>query len=182
MTRIYLVRHGEAAAGFSDHKDPGLSALGQQQAETVAQSLSALTGAVLYSSPLARARETAAPLETLRGVKAGIEPALAEIPSPSTDLAERAQWLGAAMAGAWTALPQAQQAFRNALVARLLEQAEDAIFFSHFVAINLAVGAAMGDTRMHIFSPTNASVTELATDGQSLQLVGLGAEAQTRVN
>lgn len=182
MTRIFLVRHGEAAAGFSDHTDPGLSSLGQQQAETAAQSLGALTGATLFSSPLARARETAAPLEALRGTVAGIEPALAEIPSPTNDLTERAQWLGTAMAGPWTTLPNAQQAFRNALVERLLRQADDAIFFTHFVAINLAVGAAMGDDRMHIFSPTNASVTELATDGKALQLVALGAEAQTRVN
>ena len=29
---IYLVRHGEAAASWGDHPDPGLSELGQKQA------------------------------------------------------------------------------------------------------------------------------------------------------
>ena len=36
---IYLVRHGEAAAGWGDHPDPGLSALGQKQAKAVAVEL-----------------------------------------------------------------------------------------------------------------------------------------------
>ncbi len=39
MAKIHLVRHGEAAAGFGTHKDPGLSELGQKQAESVAHLL-----------------------------------------------------------------------------------------------------------------------------------------------
>ncbi|MFP6853687.1 MAG: hypothetical protein VB939_10800 [Pseudomonadales bacterium] len=31
MSNIYMVRHGEAAAGFDRHVDPGLSKLGKDQ-------------------------------------------------------------------------------------------------------------------------------------------------------
>ena len=36
MARIYMVRHGRAAAGFGESHDPGLDELGQKQAEEVA--------------------------------------------------------------------------------------------------------------------------------------------------
>ncbi|MEM1230184.1 MAG: histidine phosphatase family protein [Pseudomonadota bacterium] len=182
MARLYLIRHGEAAAGFAGHRDPGLSDLGREQAHAVARALASVTQAELYSSPLARAQETAAPLAELQNRAPQIEPALAEIPSPTDDLAERARWLREAMSGRWQALPPAQRAFREALVARLIAQATDAIFFSHFVAINLAVGAATGDDRMHLFAPDNGSITELETDGQRLTLIAQGREASTYIN
>jgi broad specificity phosphatase PhoE len=39
MARIYMVRHGQAEAGFGGAMDPGLNALGREQAEAVAQIL-----------------------------------------------------------------------------------------------------------------------------------------------
>ena len=39
MTDIWLVRHGEASAAFGEDLDPGLSALGHQQAEAAEQQL-----------------------------------------------------------------------------------------------------------------------------------------------
>ena len=44
MARIdlFLVRHGEAAAGYAEHRDPGLSPLGAEQAALAAQRLTAL--------------------------------------------------------------------------------------------------------------------------------------------
>ena len=36
MLKLYLVRHGEAAAAWGDHDDPGLSPLGQAQATDAA--------------------------------------------------------------------------------------------------------------------------------------------------
>jgi probable phosphoglycerate mutase len=38
-TRCFLVRHGEAAAHWGEEEDPGLSALGRQQAERAAGEL-----------------------------------------------------------------------------------------------------------------------------------------------
>ena len=94
MTQIHLVRHGKAAAGFGSHKDPGLDGLGRRQAQAVAAMLHEQHGEdrpVLFSSPLARAFETSEPLAQQWNCKVGIEPRVAEIPSPTEDLQERAR-------------------------------------------------------------------------------------------
>lgn len=62
MATLFLVRHGRAAAGFDGHHDPGLDDLGRTQAISAAAHLAPLGPLAIYSSPLARARETAIPL------------------------------------------------------------------------------------------------------------------------
>ncbi len=62
MPRITMVRHGQAAAGFSDDLDPGLSALGREQADAAAAALAPIGPQPIIASPLRRCRETAAPL------------------------------------------------------------------------------------------------------------------------
>ncbi|MBL6823925.1 MAG: histidine phosphatase family protein, partial [Luminiphilus sp.] len=61
MTQIWLVRHGEAAASWEKDPDPGLSALGREQAERTALMLSDVVPehARVVSSPLLRAQQTA---------------------------------------------------------------------------------------------------------------------------
>ena len=78
MTRIHLVRHGQAAAGFGAHKDPGLNDIGRQQAAAVAELLAPLGPLPIYSSPLARAYETAQPLASLWECEVLLEPRVAE--------------------------------------------------------------------------------------------------------
>ena len=39
MGKIYMIRHGKAAAGWDGDADPGLDATGHVQAEAVAQDL-----------------------------------------------------------------------------------------------------------------------------------------------
>jgi broad specificity phosphatase PhoE len=179
MPRLYLVRHGEAAAGFGDHHDPSLSALGREQALATAKRLSAMTPVDLISSPLARARETAAPLEALWQQVARIEPAVAEIPSPTEDLEARTNWLRGVMAGNWDQAGAPSIAWRNQVIACLCALPRDTIVFSHFVAINVAVGHALGDDRVTCFIPDNASVTVVESDGQRLTLIEKGQERAT---
>ena len=185
MTQIHLVRHGKAAAGFGSHKDPGLDELGLRQARAVANMLDKRLGddrPLLFSSPLARAMETSQPLAQQWHCEVGIEYRVAEIPSPTEDLQERAQWLQTAMQGGWSALSEDAQAWRQTLVEHLLSQTKDCIVFSHFVAINAAVGAATNDDRMRIFAPDNCSVTTLDNSGGQLAVVALGVTADTHVN
>jgi len=52
MSRIYMVRHGKAEAGFGEGMDPGLDARGRSQAEAVAQTLKAKGPLPIISSPL----------------------------------------------------------------------------------------------------------------------------------
>ena len=56
-----MVRHGRAAAGFSEDADPGLDEIGHQQAIEAAQKLNSVLPVAIISSPLKRALETAKP-------------------------------------------------------------------------------------------------------------------------
>ncbi len=186
MTSIYLIRHGQAAASFTDDADPGLSELGQQQAMTAAEALSGLGALTVVSSPLKRARQTA---EAYRHRQAGqqagsilIEERVSEIPSFGLGIEERGPWLREIMTGHWSEQRQALQAWRQTLIDCLQSQSRDCAIFSHFVAINVAVGYAEGNDAVIVFRPDNASITELATDGTSLSLIARGAEAVTQVN
>jgi len=181
MATIFLVRHGRAAAGFDGHADPGLDATGRSQAEATARFLAPLGPFAVYSSPLARARETALPLVERWGVEAVIEPRVAEIPSPTEDLAERARWLREAMQGRWRDLPEELRGWRRSLIDCLLDLKDDSVVFCHFVAINVAVGEALNDDRLVAFRPDNGSVTRLANDDGRLRIIELGSEASTHV-
>ena len=183
MARIYLVRHGKAAAGFDGHLDPGLDETGQREARDTAQTLAPLGPLALRSSPLARAMETAAPLAALWEQVPVIEERVAEIPSPTEDLTARAQWLRNMMAGGWSAVPELAD-WRSRLVDCLRQLSEDTVIFSHFIAINVAVGEATEDERVVCFRPNNGSITiiENSDGGPALSLIELGDQANTRVN
>ena len=189
MPTIYLVRHGKAAAGFGSHPDPGLNELGQAQAQATARTLAELarpgSGQAplpIYSSPLARAQQTAQPLCKLWNCDYTIEPRVAEIPSPTEDLSQRSAWLQGIMAGTWDALDTSLQQWRTNLAQCLLDLKESSVLFSHYVAINAAVGVAQSDNRMVVFRPDNASVTTLSNDNGKLRVLELGGEAVTFVN
>ena len=79
------------------------------------------------------------------------------------------------MAGRWSDTPGLEP-FRNGIVATLLGQTEDTAVFSHYVAINAAVGAAMGRAEVMVFKPAHCSITVLSSDGGILKLVEQGAE------
>jgi broad specificity phosphatase PhoE len=181
MPILHLIRHGKAAAGWGDDADPGLDAEGSRQAEAAAELLASLGPLALATSPLRRARETASALERRWARAAVIDQAIAEIPSPVADLGKRATWLTDVMQGRWTALEPALQAWRTQLVAALLRYPGDTVLFTHFIAINVAVGQALGDDRVVCFRPEYCSCTVLDTAGSVLRLVRRGQEAATRV-
>ncbi len=182
MALIHLVRHGRAAASFAEAADPGLDDLGRSQAEAVASRWSGRPAIAVLSSPLRRTQETAAPLASRWSVTPLIEARIAEIPSPAgLGLSERGAWLQAAMQSTWGSLDPVFLRWRDDVVAALLSLPADCIVFSHFVAINAAVGAAMGDDRMVVFRPDNCSETVLESSDGKLRVVSLGAEGETRV-
>jgi broad specificity phosphatase PhoE len=67
--------------------------------------------------------------------------------------------------------------WREALVAALLAQTRDTVIFSHFVAINTTLGAAIGDDRIGLFSPDNCSVTVFEVMDGTLKLAEKGRES-----
>jgi broad specificity phosphatase PhoE len=184
MARIYMVRHGKAAAGFGEDMDPGLDATGQAQAKAAAENLKGRGPLPIVSSPLKRCRETAAPLTALWKKTPAIEPRVAEIPSPKgMTLEQRVVWLRNHMGGHWTGSDPGLEQWRDDCVAAVLALEEDTVVFSHYVAINVVMGSAVGDDRVVVFSPDNCSITVFDNSSGKLRLVEKGNEASlTKVN
>lgn len=183
MPRLYLVRHGRAEAGFGEASDPGLDERGLKQAEVAAARLAPLGPLTVRTSPLKRARETAAPLAALWKKKAIVDEAVAEIPSPNMGLAERIEWLRGFMRGSWKEADAGLAEWREKVIVDITGIKADTVIFSHFIAINVAAGAALDDDRVVVFSPDNCSVTVFDVTGKTLSLVERGHEAEaTKVN
>lgn len=184
MPRLHLVRHGHAAAGWADHVDPGLDAVGAAQAEAVAARLAGeLAVRPIVSSPLLRTQQTAAPLARRWSSTIELAGPFGEIPSPSSDPAERAAWLESVMVSRWSDLGPLVGSWRDRLVAATQAVPVDTIVFTHFVAINALVAAAEGRPETVVFLPANASVTLLDVDAGSgaLTVVRRGEEATPEV-
>ncbi len=185
-TRCFLVRHGEATAHWGEEEDPGLSALGRQQAEQAAEELVARRipqDCAILSSPKARARETAAPFAARLRREVSLAPPFREIPAP-VPLAERRDWLRAFLRERWSSCHHAEVlAWRQGLFDGLSALDRPAAIFTHFLVINTVVGYALGQDEVLAFWPDNGSVHEIAIlPGGSLQVVRLGAELETVVN
>jgi broad specificity phosphatase PhoE len=179
--RLTLVRHGRAAAGWDGHHDPGLDETGRAQADALAADIGAAGPIAIVVSPLRRTRETAVPLEARWGVEARVEPAVAEIPSPTDDLAARTAWLRTLMGGTWSDHAPELRGWCDGVVGALLALPSDTVVVTHFVAINVAVGRATDDDRAMCFQPDYCSQTVLEHDGERLSLVALGRDATTTV-
>jgi len=178
------VRHGRAAAGWDDDPDPPLDDVGRGQADAVAERLAATIGrpVPVVASPLLRCRQTAAPVAARWGVEVEIEPLVAEIPSPAgVPMGERVAWLRTTMVGRWSELGPRYVGFRDAVVGCLLAASSPMVVVSHFVAINAAIGAAIGDDRMVLRSLDNCSVTVLDVEDGVLHLIEGGHEADTLI-
>ncbi len=187
MPKLHLVRHGRAAAGWNVDPDPALDDLGRRQSIDVAERLERLGPLAVYTSPLRRCRETSHPLGARWGVDAVVEPRVAEIPSPEGHTLEtRIDWLRAAMAGSWSELIASDGRryadYRTELLAALSELEADAVVFSHFIAINVVIGAATNDDRIVIASLDNCSVTTVTSDGRGgFSIDRIGNEADTLI-
>jgi broad specificity phosphatase PhoE len=192
LATLYLVRHAKPASTYGDSIDPGLDETGHAQALRVAQELQALPIRLpVYTSPLRRCRETARPLADAWGVQSNVLPEIGEVPSPPLSLKERQEWLRKGMASDWAALQASAPpgspdyaAWRGALLDVVRAMSGDAVIFSHFIAINVIVGAANKSDRVLSFRPDHASVTvvEAGQDGISIKALGreVGA-AETNV-
>lgn len=175
---IYLVRHGEAAANWGEHPDPGLSTKGQLQAESAAQRLSDLGADNLICSPMRRCRETAAPFAQKLGRVTMVNPDVSEIVTPQ-GVEDRVTWLRDLMAGQW---PDEMMAWRRGAYHAVCDLPDGTAIFSHFVAINAIVGMAKQDRSVLIFKPDHCSITRLEHDGNGgLCVAELGGDAVTKI-
>jgi broad specificity phosphatase PhoE len=186
VTRVHLVRHGRAAAGWDRDPDPGLDDVGRAQATSAADRLELLAAPsplTVITSPLRRCRHTAAVLCERWVISPRIDESIAEIPSPhGVAMSERVAWLRRAVLGTWTDLGEPYTTFRDGVVARIRGFEADTVVFSHFVAINAVIGACVGDDRIVIRHLDNCSITVVDVDAAGqLTLVEGGHEADTLI-
>lgn len=184
MPRLHLVRHGRAKAAWVDHLDPGLHLDGWAQAEAVAADLGGRMAPIpIWSSPLLRTQETAAPLADAWLANVRLAPAFGEIPSPSTEPGERRAWLASAMLAHWSDLGPEIDRWRSGLLDAVRGVDEDVVVFTHFIAINAVVGAAEERPEVVVFAPAYASVTVVDVDPASgaLMIAHRGSEATPEV-
>jgi len=172
MTRLLLVRHARPDADFATARDPGLDDVGRRQADALAARLGVQSPRPIVSSPLRRARETAAPLARRWGWPVDVLDAVGEIPVPEGDPAERAAWLRDALERRWDEVDDGLLRWRARLLEALVALPGDTVVVTHFVAINTAVGAATGDDRLASCAPGHASITELVVTDGSLAIPG----------
>ncbi len=79
--KLYIIRHGQPASqepGYTGGENPGLSKLGQVQAQRTAEQIAEWGIDTLYSSTYRRAIETALPIHEKLGVPWHMWPALSE--------------------------------------------------------------------------------------------------------
>jgi broad specificity phosphatase PhoE len=160
--------------------DPGLADLGREQAQRVLHALEHDEVAAVYTSPAARARETAQPLAEALGLEAVVEPGIAEFDADETSYVP-VEELRAADDPRWHALVRGDLsqttvdpvAFRNRVVAAVegvvgRHPGERVVLFTHSGTLNAYAGHVLGQPRAIWFAPAYASVSRIgaARDGR----------------
>jgi len=186
----YLVRHGESAFNaekrIQGQMDVPLSALGLRQADALANALADHTIVAVYSSPLARAVQTAKPLAARHGLQVERDPRLMEIHAGILqglcyeEMAERHPECAAKWADGDPdyIIPEGES--RRALMARGLEVFEEifaagkspAVVVAHGGLLAAALKALLGIApERNPFRFYNASISKLVVESQIKLLV-----------
>jgi broad specificity phosphatase PhoE len=183
MSRLFLIRHAEPAAGWGGNEaDPGLTDLGRQQAAEAAEALWGLGPLDIVCSPMRRCCETAAPYAERRSAQPRIDDRISEVVAPAV-ITDRPAWLHANFPWAdgvprrrWDDVAQGLQLWRDDAVNAMRELTRDSVVFTHFIAANAIVSAVTESEETIVYRPAHASITELELDQDVLRLVRLGAE------
>ncbi|MEJ8277899.1 bifunctional RNase H/acid phosphatase [Pseudonocardia spirodelae] len=177
--RMILLRHGQTELSverrYSGHGDPELTGLGQEQAAAAARALAArlarqdVRPAVILSSPLRRARQTAAAVAETTGAELTVRDALIETDFGGwegltfTEARERDPELHGAWLGSPDVAPPGGESFRavaervEAERRRIVEEfaGETVVLVSHVTPIKMLLRTALGSGdevlyRMHL--------------------------------
>ncbi|MEQ1706905.1 MAG: histidine phosphatase family protein [Terricaulis sp.] len=183
MVRLFLIRHGEPQQAWGgSESDPGLCERGAAQAQRATERLRTEGPLSVLSSPMRRCRETAAPFADLTKACVLVEPNVSEVATPA-GIADRRAWLqdnfpwrGANAARHWATIDPATRGWRERLLAAVCAIDSNSAIFTHFIAINTVVGAALNRDETIVCKPDFASITELRLEREILHLMSHGAE------
>lgn len=186
---LFLIRHADAIPEEDEiipsgiYDDLPLSRAGRKQAQALAERLSGLSFDAIYSSPLRRCLETAAPLAERLGMTPIIVEGLKEIklgnirplPDDGKDLAALTKALQdrqidivrvAGETGHWDGIPDSEQsiAFRSRVVETLDEIVSKHIgqrilAFAHGGVINAYIAEVLGLEKDFFFPAANTSIS-----------------------
>lgn len=201
-TELYFVRHADALPGADEvvlghYDEQSLSELGRRQAQALAEHLRELSLAAIYSAPLGRAQQTAAPIAATHGLDIAIEPGLREVElgplhprlDTSATPADFADALRARLrevaaiavgSGSWAAIPGAEPS--ESLRARVAEAVariaaahpgQRVALFSHAGTINVFFATALGIERDYFFPAINTSVSVARVKGSRTLVMAL---------
>ena len=174
---LVLVRHAlPVRIDATDHggpADPGLADLGWQQAVRVVEALALDQVTALYSSPAARALETAEPLAAKLGLTPEVVDGLSEFDREHGSYVP-VEELRAENDPRWHALVKGElqdsgvdpRAFREGVVAAVEDIAGRhpggrAVLMTHSGVINAYAGHVAGQERVLWFAPAYASLTRI---------------------
>jgi broad specificity phosphatase PhoE len=193
---LFIVRHADAIPDKDEIIPSGiydnlpLSRIGREQAQALAERLSSLNFDAMYSSPLRRCLETAAPLALRLGMTPIIADGLKEIklgnirplPDDGQDLAALTKALQerqldivriAGETGHWDIIPDSEpsKAFRKRVVETMDEIAHNHIgqrvlAFAHGGVINAYVAETLGLQKDFFFPAANTSITVVRAAGK----------------
>jgi 2,3-bisphosphoglycerate-dependent phosphoglycerate mutase len=196
IAELFLIRHADAIPEADEiipsgiYDDLPLSRVGREQARALAERLKPLGFHALYTSPLRRCQETAAPLLEHLRVSATIVPDIKEIrlgnpqplPTDPPDLETLTRALQerqvevvrlAGKAGNWDAVPNSESSkdFRQRVVTaidRIARQhmGERVLIFTHGGVINAYVAEVLGLEKDFFFPAANTSISVIRTSGQ----------------
>lgn len=204
---VYLVRHADALPDAAEvvrggYDDQALSALGRKQADALAERLRDIPLAAIYSSPLGRAIQTAAPtaathllavqpIEGLREVAlgplqldgmGGMGADIATAEDVSAYLRERLREIVkiAVSTGRWDSIPDTEPSaqLRARLTATMdhiitAHRGERVMVVSHAGAINAYLAAMLGVAHDYFFPTANTSISVLRAMGERRMLFSL---------
>jgi len=193
---LFIVRHADAIPGEDEiipggiYDDLPLSSVGREQTRALAERLSSMSFKAIYSSPLKRCMETAAPLVERLGITPIIVPGLAEVrlgeviplPQDGNDLAALTKALQerqleivriAATAGNWDAIAGSEPSreFRKRVVEALdgiasRHTGERVLVFAHGGVVNAYVAEVLGLASDFFYPAANTSITVVRVAGK----------------
>jgi broad specificity phosphatase PhoE len=193
--RLLLVRHGEstwnAEGRYQGRRDAPLSPRGARQAEALAQRLAtddSIRPRAIVSSPLSRARDTAAPTAQALGLEIDVDPDLVEISHGEWEglLKSEIELRWPAMFAAWRAAPESVHFPDGESLADVrarwlsfvsdVERSPSPLFVvTHDVIVRLAVLQARGQplSAFNTLAAENAAISAFDYDKGVLTLVSL---------
>ncbi len=161
--------------------DPTLAPLGHRQAEALAAWLAAEEIHAIWSSPMRRARETAAPLAAALGVDMRIDVGLAEYDKHSTSYIPIEE-LKAANDPRWNQLPERPEEFAAEVIDALerviaAHPGQRVAVVCHGGVVNAYAGHVLGISDPLFFLPHYTSVSRILASSAGVRSVGSLNEA-----